>query len=552
MSMHTKELLEQLNQELLDKLYGFSYARCQNQHEAEDLCSEIMVQLVKSIQRGIQVEKFEPFCWKVARNVYADFCEKRKKQQMLVVTQEEFEQLPMVQVNPVEDYLTNNQEKEQMEEIIHQIAFLGKMYREVMVQYYLEEKKVSEIAQNLGISETTVKQRLFAARNTIKNEMEQGREKKMPVLLKPIYMFFEGTGNPVGNDPTTKAERVLSQMVLYLCRKEEQKASDIAKKLGVPLVYIEDELEILCKGENGTYGLLRKVGKDKYISNIIVLEKAECQEIRESVSGEIYELIEQLKVFLQVHGEQILGLNYYGTKFELPYIFWTMVVVLVWNMIQPEYLEIMEKEYFPNVTVPDRPYTSIAIIGGENIEEEMRELFYGADGIDAKNICGYQKVSFYNTYGKRVEAKFHCGENIALNQKLLLTIRSAKGLAIDSLTEEEKEYVAKAIADGYIIKKENMLYPGIVTVPEKTHDEMVKIAQTFIGENIDILKKMYGNLAKKIKKVVPRHLIPEYKMLIAMVGSQMTEMVIEEGIRQGILSTPVANGNEGTLLVIEE
>ena len=107
-------------------------------------------------------------------------------------------------------------------------------------------------------------------------------------------------------------------------------------------------------------------------------------------------------------------------------------------------------------------------------------------------------------------------------------------------------------ADGYIIKKENMLYPGIVTVPGKTHDEMVKIAQTFIGENIDILKKMYGNLAKKIKKVVPKHLIPEYKMLIAMVSSQMTEMVIEEGIRQGILSTPVVNGNEGTLLVIEE
>ena len=76
--MHTKELLERLNQELLEKLYGFAYTRCQNHHEAEDLCSEIMVQLLKSIQRGSEIEKFEAFCWKVAHNVYADFCEKRK------------------------------------------------------------------------------------------------------------------------------------------------------------------------------------------------------------------------------------------------------------------------------------------------------------------------------------------------------------------------------------------------------------------------------------------------------------------------------------------
>lgn len=550
--MHTKELLERLNQELLEKLYGFAYTRCQNHHEAEDLCSEIMVQLLKSIQRGSEIEKFEAFCWKVAHNVYADFCEKRKKQQTLVMTQEEFEQFPMVQVNPVEEYLTDIHEKEQMDAIIHHIAFLGKIYREVMVQYYLEEKRVAEIAENLGISETTVKQRLFAARNTIKSEMEQREEKEMPVLLKPIYIKFEGTGNPVGNDPSFKAERVLSQMVLYLCRKKERRALEIAKKLGVPLVYIEDELEILCKGENGTYGLIRKTGKDKYISNIIVLEEEEMHEILDSVEPEIYVMMEKLKEFLDEQGKRILELDYLGQKFELPYILWTMIIWLAMQMMQKEFIEMMEKEYFPDVTPPDRPYTAMGVVEKEKREEEMLGLLYGADGIEARNICGYQKVIFQNIYGKRVKAKFRCGENIALNQTLLLTIRAVKGLPVESLTEEEKEYAAKAISDGYLAKKGDILYPGIVVVPQKTKEKMKKISEEFIRENKEILRKQYGNLAKKIKKIVPKHLIADYSMLVAMVGAQMMGMMIEEGIQTGILSEPVENGNEGTILIIEE
>lgn len=551
--MHTKELLERLNQELLEKLYGFSYARCQNHHEAEDLCSEIMVQLVKSIQRGSKIEKFEPFCWRVAHNVYADFCEKRRKQQTLVVTQEEFEQLPLIQVNPVEEYLTDNQEKEQMEDIIRRIAFLGKIYREVMVQYYLEEKKISEIAENLGISETTVKQRLFAARNTIKSEIEQREENEMPVLLKPVYINFEGTGNPVGNDPSSKAERVLSQMVLYLCRKKECRPMDFAKKLGVPLVYIEDELEILCKGENGTYGLVKKVGKDQYISNIIVLKEEEAQEILNSVEPEINKMAGQLKDFLKVHGEEILKLEYWGQKFELPYIFWTMITWFVVQIMQQKYIDIMEKEFFQDVIVENKSYIAMGIASKrKREEEEMQGLLYGSDEIEARNVCGYQKVNFLNIYGKRVKAKFHCGENIAMNQKLLLTIRAAKGLPVKSLTEKEKEHAAKAIADGYLVRKDDILYPGIVTVPKKTHEQMKKIAEKFIGKNEAILEEAHRNLAKKIKKIVPKHLLSDYKMMVAMVGAQMIGMLIEEGMKSGVLSEPVPNGNEGTILIIEE
>ena len=43
------------------------------------------------------------------------------------------------------------------------------------------------------------------------------------LTLKPISLTFIGTGNPVGNDPRNKAERILSQKnypknFVFLCR----------------------------------------------------------------------------------------------------------------------------------------------------------------------------------------------------------------------------------------------------------------------------------------------------------------------------------------------
>ena len=40
--------------------------------------------------------------------------------------------------------------------------------------------------------------------------------------------------------------------------------------------------------------------------------------------------------------------------------------------------------------------------------------------------------------------------------------------------------------------------------------------------------------------------------MVAMVGAQMIGMLIEEGMKSGVLSEPVPNGNEGTILIIEE
>lgn len=47
--MKKEEILKKLDSELLDKIMSFSYARTRDNYEAEELCSDIVYELVKAV-----------------------------------------------------------------------------------------------------------------------------------------------------------------------------------------------------------------------------------------------------------------------------------------------------------------------------------------------------------------------------------------------------------------------------------------------------------------------------------------------------------------------
>ena len=70
---------------LFEKLFGFCYARTSDSYEAQELCSDIVFVLVKSANTAGDIIDIYPFIWQTARNVYADFCTKRKKQADFII-----------------------------------------------------------------------------------------------------------------------------------------------------------------------------------------------------------------------------------------------------------------------------------------------------------------------------------------------------------------------------------------------------------------------------------------------------------------------------------
>lgn len=76
--MEKRELLKYFDDDLLDKLFGFCYARTNDRYEPQEMCSDIVFALVKAARTDGEISNVYPFIWRVARNVYADFSNSRK------------------------------------------------------------------------------------------------------------------------------------------------------------------------------------------------------------------------------------------------------------------------------------------------------------------------------------------------------------------------------------------------------------------------------------------------------------------------------------------
>ena len=65
--MVKRDLLKTIDDGLLDKLYGFCYARTNDSYEAEELCSDIVYALIRSYAKWR--EMFMPIIPKNAANI---------------------------------------------------------------------------------------------------------------------------------------------------------------------------------------------------------------------------------------------------------------------------------------------------------------------------------------------------------------------------------------------------------------------------------------------------------------------------------------------------
>ena len=143
--MVKRDLLKTIDDRLLDKLYGFCYARTNDSYEAEELCSDIVYALLKAADTDGEIGNVYPFIWKVARNVYADYSQKRSKHS--AVFYEGDPEKAMQDTEAAEE----DDASDALILICRRIAFLTKAYREVMIAFYLDGLSTAEIAKKLDV-----------------------------------------------------------------------------------------------------------------------------------------------------------------------------------------------------------------------------------------------------------------------------------------------------------------------------------------------------------------------------------------------------------------
>ncbi|MGM9625495.1 MAG: RNA polymerase sigma factor [Eubacteriales bacterium] len=529
--MKKQELLQFIDDDLMDRLFGFCYARTNNSYEAQDLCSDIIYALLQAAQKDGEITNPNAFIWRVARNVYAAFSDNRKKHADAFYDGDADEVLRTIADDEPDD------DRDDMLRAVHRrIAFLTKAYRDVMIMYYIDGLTTAEIARHQNTSEGAVRQRLFSAREKIKNEVKEMNETyNRPTALDKIDYVIWGNGSPGWGDPRSVCSRMFSKHIIWLCKKKPMRAAEIAEELNVPTVYVEEELEILTNGENGKYGLLRRLDNGRYAVNFILLDK-DVMEIANALYTERFPTIcDILSDFIEKHKQAYLSFPYLNHKVDLNLVLWQQIYTMS-HAVSDNFEKILAEKYFSQYKKPDRPFSVFGYVDNGN--------YYGAgwDGVQASNICGFSEIHLDNIYITRIKKHFDCGLNVSNDPIIQMALRAINGLELSELSEADKEYAAKAIGCGYLYREENMVYTKILVCSmqdiDRVFDISMELYHGYFEKDAEIAAE---KVAALIKKSVPEYLLGEWELANSLAGLPVIDAVVEALIEKGIL-TPPENG----------
>jgi RNA polymerase sigma factor (sigma-70 family) len=264
----TDKLISEYTHNYIGKLFYFCLKKTGNTHEAEDLTSDISLNIIAELQKGIIPASFSAWIWRIARNRYSAWADSKHRRNTSV-SGADINSLELADEKAlIEDNFIHIDE---LKLLRRELAFITSDYRKIVVAYYIDDMSVKDIANLLGLPEGTVKTRLFRSRNILKEGMSMAREFGV-MSYKPenIGFIMNGICGRSG-EPWSIMNRNLCKNILLAAYRTPSSAKELSIELGVALPYMEDELNVLTKAT-----LLKKNG-EKYETYIFIVS-AQAQE----------------------------------------------------------------------------------------------------------------------------------------------------------------------------------------------------------------------------------------------------------------------------------
>lgn len=250
----------------LGKIFYFCLKKTGNEQDAAELAGEISLEVVQTLSKGKEPERFDPWLWAVARNRWARWAAKKYYRTPEQVDIQEYEQLLPSEQCLEEDFIHS----QELTWIRRELAFVRSEYRQILVAHYFEERSVSEISRRFGVPIGTVKTRLQNSRRILKEGMSMARQFGSR-SFNPETIHFNASGNQPSGLPWSAVKRKIPVNILCEASNNPSTVEELSMELGIAVPYMEEEVEILEKAE-----LLRKLDGGRYITGFFISPR-ECQ-----------------------------------------------------------------------------------------------------------------------------------------------------------------------------------------------------------------------------------------------------------------------------------
>lgn len=231
--------------EYLEYLYHLAGKRYNDCPDIDTLVQDTLTALIVKISLGKSIEYPKGFLSAVLKNKYNAWLREKYKAEYVEYSDGTISGT----YNEIEEKEEAERKTEEYEAVRREIGRLIRIYREVIVRHYVHGQPVEQIAGELGIPRGTVLSRLSAARDQIKEGLEN-MEKYSQISYEPQTASIGIWGNAgLKGEPFSLMRTDIEANILNLAYKNPVSVRGIADTMGMPSAYVEPIIDSLVKGE---------------------------------------------------------------------------------------------------------------------------------------------------------------------------------------------------------------------------------------------------------------------------------------------------------------
>lgn len=536
--MNRADTQKRFEEEYLDKIFGFCCQKTNSKADAEDLASQITLEVWKTIHAEKQIENLGAFVWSVSNHIFFKWLRAKKHG-----TTAYLDALFVSSENPEEAYL-----RLEAENSLHrEIAMLSENYRKAVVLYYFEGKRCSEIGKILGKSTGTVKWWLHDARNLIKKGLDTMR-KYGEKSYHPGTLFMSCQGMPgADNQPMSCAKRMLPQNILLAAYEIPLSVEQLCTELGTPAAYVEDEVKNLVFNQ-----LMKESPAGLYQTDFVILPAQDTAMAHKLYASCFPSYYETLIRFLETHKTLLTGRRFNTANFSWGRLLWVYIHIVTDIALSRFKQEVCKKVAYSDM--PERPDGGKWIALGfdrsqrSHAAETERREYVPFDGPVHKTGREYAQGYFHYWSGLDSSVFFDMPDGVfALCREII------KGnLSPHRLSEEQKFLFSKALENKLFIKNGDGFRQNYYFIEKQERKQLEQLAYAFYPQANRYFDKAYRQIFNAYKTMVPKRLHWQMGNFLSNFLGHFITCSLYEGIRNHIPSEPDEANREWLSLFASE
>ncbi len=509
----TKEQIEIIIQENMQKIYLYCVKKLENTAVAEDVASDIILELLRSYS-GIQNdEAVYGYMWSVANNLCKNYWRRSAK--------ESYTEIPddfagACCFSPEESYVR----EEEIMLLRRELSLLREKYRQVMISYYISGRSCEEIANKYNLSVSNVKQCLFEGRKKLKEGMDMVREYgELSYAPEKFTMNFWGNSS---SGYWELFERKLPGNLIIAAYDSPKTLEELSLEMGVGVPYLEDEIAILEK-----MGLLVRKGKT-YQSNMVLYDEQWRKTVYDKATELLHTKLDDIKKLVDEGVEYLAETDYCYEAADLNTRKWFVLLLIIWEASMMSEQMMSTKMTFPLLQNGSNGY--VMGICGEYHTDTMG--IYGQYDINK----GYMRIMNF----------------VKLSDKVLnpFEYRNAVGQILEAAVEKKQEpeevaALSTLLENGFVSVKDGKLCPEFATISHEDYKAVKSKLAGGINQMAELIGKHRDMAGEELRKKTPAAILEANEVGAIVSMWSMMEGMIALALDDGFM----AKGNGQNLTV---